>query len=67
MNANFKWQKKGKANDANSGVLNLLSLAFKCHATIVILPTKLNEYKPEGLVPSIDTIDENPYTLLRID
>ena len=58
---------KGKANNANIRVLNLLSLAFKYRAAVVILPTKLNEYKPEGAVPSIDAIAENPSMLLRID
>ena len=67
MNSKFKWPKKGQVIDANSGLLSLLSLAFKCRAVIIIILTELNEYEPEGALLSIDVIGEKSSTLRRID
>ena len=39
IDSNFVWPKKGKLNDCNNGVLNMITLVYELWSSVIVLPT----------------------------
>ena len=64
LSTKFKWPKKGKATEVETGVETLIGLAFNCRLDHLILPMVLlcTDQPPQTPPPVLDALAVDPQT-----